>query len=322
MPFFDMPLEQLEQYRPLTNEPPDFDAFWAETLTEARQYPLDAQFVPVDSGLALLDAFDVTYSGYGGQRIKGWYLRPKHVAEALPCVVEYIGYGGGRGYPHDWVLWPSAGFAVLAMDTRGQGTSWRKGDTPDLPDGDNPHVPGFMTQGILNPRHYFYRRVFTDAVRAIEAARSREDVNPARIALHGGSQGGGITIAAAALDGSVDYALPDVPFLCHFERAVGLTNALPYQEIVAYLHTHRDYEAQVFSTLAYFDGVHFARRLKAESLWSTALMDEICPPSTVFAAYNAAPAAKAIHVYRFNGHEGGDARHTVRKLRWLRERWG
>ena len=159
-------------------------------------------------------------------------------------------------------------------------------------------------------------------VRAIEAARSRPDVDSQRIALTGGSQGGGITIAAAALDGKVAFALPDVPFLCHFQRAVGLTSAFPYQEIVAYLHTHRDAEDQVFNTLAYFDGIHFARRFKAESLWSTALMDEICPPSTVFAAYNAAPESKAIHVYRFNGHEGGDARHTVRKLHFLRERWG
>ncbi len=322
MPYFDMPLEQLEQYRPVTHEPPDFDAFWAETLADARQHPLDANFAPVDANLALIDAFDVTYSGYGGQRIKGWYLRPRSASGKLPCVVEYIGYGGGRGYPHDWLLWPSAGYATLVMDTRGQGSAWRKGDTPDIPDGANPSVPGFMTQGILNPKHYYYRRVFTDAVRAIEAARNREEVDSSRIALTGGSQGGGITIAAAALDGQVALALPDVPFLCHFEHAVGLTSAYPYQEIVAYLHTHRDREAQAFQTLTYFDGVHFARRISAEALFSTALMDETCPPSTVFAAYNAVPGPKAISVYRFNGHEGGESLHTIEKLRLLRDRWG
>jgi cephalosporin-C deacetylase len=322
MPYFDWPLEQLRQYQPQVREPADFDAFWADTLNEARQHPLEAVFEPVDAGLARIDAFDVTYSGYGGQRIKGWYLRPRGVSEALPCVVEYIGYGGGRGYPHDWLLWPSAGYATLVMDTRGQGTTWRKGDTPDIPDGANPHLPGFMTQGILNPKHYYYRRVFTDAVRAIEAARSRADVDASRIALTGGSQGGGITLAAAALDGQVALAMPDVPFLCHFERAIGLTAAYPYQEIVVYLHTHRDHEARVFDTLAYFDGVHFARRMQAEALFSTALMDEICPPSTVFAAYNAVPGQKAISVYRYNGHEGGEARHTIEKLRFLNERWG
>ncbi|HYO87099.1 MAG TPA: acetylxylan esterase [Candidatus Limnocylindrales bacterium] len=322
MPYFDWPLEQLEHYRPATNEPPDFDAFWAETLADARRHPLDARFVPVDAGLALIETFDVTFAGYGGQRIKGWYLRPQAASDPLPCVVEYIGYGGGRGYPHDWLLWPSAGYATLVMDTRGQGSSWRRGDTPDLPEGDNPHVPGFMTQGILNPRHYYYRRVFTDAVRAIEAARTRPDVDAARLALNGGSQGGGITLAAAALDGDVALALADVPFLCHFERAVGLTSAYPYQEIVAYLHTHRDHEAQAFSTLAYFDGVHFARRINAEALVSTALMDEICPPSTVFAAYNAIPGKKAINVYRYNGHEGGESLHTLEKLRLLNARWG
>ena len=322
MPFFDWPLEQCEQYQPVTNEPADFDAFWSETLADARTYPLNAEFMPVDAALGRIDVYDVTFSGYGGQRIKGWYLRPRGAAEPLPCVVEYIGYGGGRGYPHDWLTWPSAGFAVLVMDTRGQGTTWRKGDTPDIPDGANPYLPGFMTQGILNPRHYYYRRVFTDAVRAVEVARSRQDVDSSRIALTGGSQGGGITIAAAALDGNVAYAMPDVPFMCHFERAIGLTAALPYQEVVTYLHTHRDHEVQVYTTLAYFDGVHFARRLRAASLWSVALMDEICPPSTVYAAFNANPAPKQIAVYRFNGHEGGESMHTGAKLRYLRERWG
>lgn len=322
MPFFDWPLEQCQQYHPVTHEPADFDAFWAETLAVARRYPLDAQFTPVDAGLALLDSYDVTFSGYGGQRIKGWFLHPRGATGPLPCVIEYIGYGGGRGYPHDWLVWPSAGYATLVMDTRGQGTTWRKGDTPDIPDGGNPHLPGFMTQGVLDPHHYYYRRVFTDAVRAIEAARAHPVVHRARIALTGGSQGGGIALAAAALDATVAYTLPDVPFLCHFERAIGLTDKLPYQEIVTYLHTHREREAQVFATLGYFDGIHFARRLKVESLFSTAMMDETCPPSTVFAAYNAVPAKKEIAVYRFNNHEGGESLHTAAKLRFLRGHWG
>ncbi len=321
MAIFDFPLDVLQEYRPDRSEPEDFDAFWQRTLDEARQHPLNAVFEPVDTGLRLVDTWDVTFSGYGGQPIKGWYLRPAGVRTPLPCVVEYIGYGGGRGYPVEWLSWPASGYAVFVMDTRGQGTSWRKGDTPDLPDGANPHYPGFMTQGIVRPETYYYRRVFTDAVRAVEAARSREDVDASRIAVCGGSQGGGIAIAAAALVPDVQIALPDVPFLCNFRRAIDLVDTFPYHEIVHYLRHHRTQEDQILATLDYFDGMNFAPRIRATSLFSTALMDTICPPSTVFAAYNWVQAEKKIMVYKYNQHEGGGTEHFLAKQAFVQAIW-
>jgi len=322
MAFFDMPLEQLETYKPIKNEPDDFDDFWQQTLNEARQHPLNGEFVPYDAGLSLIDVYDVTYSGYGGQRIKGWYMRPKGVKNPLPCIIEYIGYGGGRGFPHEWLVWPTAGYALFVMDTRGQGSSWRHGDTPDIPDGANPSIPGFMTQGIVDPKFYYYRRVFTDAVRAVDLMKSHPDVDETHLALTGGSQGGGITIAASALSKGISLCIPDVPFLCHFRRAVGLTDNLPYQEIVKYLVSHRTKEDIVFGTLDYFDGVNFASRITAKSLFSTSLMDATCPPSTVFAAYNHLTHSKDIKVYRYNQHEGGGSHHTRAKLDFVKENWG
>lgn len=321
MPFFDLPLEELLTYKPARSEPADFDAFWQETLAEARQYDLNATFTPYDTGLALVDVYDVTYSGYGGQPIKGWYIRPAGTSEPLPCIVEFIGYGGGRNNPHDWLLWAAAGYAHFVMDTRGQGSSWSRGDTPDIPDGANPFYPGFMTQGIQDPKTYYYRRVFTDAVRAIEAVKSRPDVDASRIAVTGGSQGGGISIAAAGLSDSVALCMPDVPFLCHFRVAVGKTDKYPYQEIVKYLTIQRSVKEQVFSTLDYFDGVNFAARIQAECLFSVALMDMVCPPSTVFAAYNQINAPKQIKVYDFNEHEGGGSEHTKARLAFVNAAW-
>lgn len=77
-----------------------------------------------------LNVFDVTFHGYAGQSIKGWLLLPARRGEPLPCVIEYVGYGGGRGFPVNWLIWSSAGFAHLIMDVRGQGSSWLQGDTP------------------------------------------------------------------------------------------------------------------------------------------------------------------------------------------------
>jgi cephalosporin-C deacetylase len=179
-----------------------------------------------------------------------------------------------------------------------------------------------MTRGVLAPETYYYRRLFSDAVRAIDTARAHPAVDPARVALTGGSQGGGITLAAGGLDTSVRVVMPDVPFLCHYRRATDITDEAPYNEIVRFCKAHRDKVDAVFETLSYFDGVNFATRSKAQALFSVALMDQICPPSTVFAAYNHFAGPKEIRIYHYNDHEGGGNYQTVEKVRFLKGLWG
>jgi len=321
MAFYDLPLEELERYLPERYEEEDFYSFWKDTISESQRYPLDPVFEKVDYYLKNVDTFDVTFSGYMGQRIKGWLLLPKIRAGRLPCIVEFIGYGGGRSFPFDWLIWSSAGYAHLVMDTRGQGSSWMKGDTPDYEDVSGPQYPGFMTRGIIDPKTYYYRRVFTDAVRAVETAASFPEIDTNRIAVTGGSQGGGIALAVSGLSPLVSALMADVPFLCHYRRATEITDSHPYAEISLYCKTHRDKVDTVFRTLSYFDGVNFAARAKSSGIFSVGLMDTICPPSTVFAAYNHYRGEKEIRIYRYNNHEGGGSYHTLEKLRFIRRLW-
>ena len=321
MSTFDLPLDALRAYRPERSEQADFDAFWRRTLAEARAFPLDATFGPVDADLRLVETFDVRFNGWGGHPIKGWLLVPKHRDGALPCVVEYIGYGGGRGFPSDWLLWSAAGYAHLVMDTRGQGSHWQAGDTPDPAAHGDPHSPGYLTIGALDPERHYYRRVLTDAVRAVEAARTHAAVD-GRIAVAGGSQGGGIALAVAGLDPGVEALLSDQPFLCHYRRASEITDADPYAELARYGAAHPDRIEQLFATLSYFDGVNFAARADAPAIFSVGLMDRICPPSTVFAAYNHYRGPKELGVWPYSGHDGGGAFQRRERLRFLRQRWG
>lgn len=316
----DLTLAQLREYRPARHEPADFDEFWAETLAEAAGHPLAPRFEPVDSGLVTVAVSDVTFAGFGGEPVRGWMTVPRDAPpESLACVVEFIGYGGGRGLAHERLFWASAGFAHLVMDTRGQGSYWSAGDTPDnAPAG--PHTPGFLTKGIEDPATYYYRRVFADAVRAVAAARSHPAVDGSRVAVTGGSQGGAITLAAAALAPGLIAAMPDVPFLCHMRRAIELTDADPYQELRRYLSVHRDRVDDVFAALGYFDCVNFAARATVPALFSVGLMDEICPPPTVFAAFNHYGGDKDIRVWPYNGHEGGEAFQVTEQLAFLTAR--
>lgn len=316
--YFDMPLEELQVYRPQRDEPDDFDDFWQTTLAESRIFPLNPVFEPVEFGLKTVDTLDVSFNGYAGQTIKAWLIVPKGIQSPIPCVVTYVGYGGGRGFPTDWLLWSAAGFAELVMDTRGQGSAWMQGDTPDLPtEGSSAHYPGFMTMGILDPKTYYFRRLYTDAVRAVETARSFPAVKRDRVAVSGSSQGGGVSIAVSGLVPDLLAVMPDVPFLCHFKRAVTLTDENPYSEIQHYCKIHRQQVATVFHTLSYFDGMNFAVRSNAPALFSAGLMDTICPPSTIFAAYNHYNGKKKINIYHFNQHDGGGSHQELEKIKFL-----
>ncbi|GAA3514045.1 cephalosporin-C deacetylase [Streptosporangium album] len=318
MPLFDLPLERLREYRPERDEPADFDDFWARTLAEAAALDLAPVFTPYEIPLPAVEVFDVSFAGWDGHRINGWFVVPK-ADGPVPCVVQYIGYSGGRGFPHDHLAWPAAGYAVLVVDTRGQGGANinAPGATADPHGGGSPQAPGMMTRGILAPEDYYYRRVFTDAVRAVDVAAAHPAVDGGRIVVSGGSQGGGIAQAVAALRGEVRAALVDVPFLTHFRRAVEITGRDPYQEIVRFLATQRGSADQVFRTLSYFDGLNFAARGRVPALYSVALMDDVCPPSTVFAAYNHWQGPKEIAVWPWNNHEGGGGFQKEEQFRYL-----
>ncbi len=326
MAYFDLALDDLRAYRPEVAEPDDFDEFWASSIEQARSHELNLRTEQIDARAALIDVYDVTFAGFGGQDVKGWLRVPAGNTDRLPTVVSYIGYSGGRGMPLV-TPWVAAGYAHLELDTRGQGwntvTSFES--TPDADANAGNGNPGRMTQGIADPATYYYRRLLIDVVRSIDAALASDHVDPAKIFVTGGSQGGGMAIAAAGLaklaGQQLAGALPDVPFLSHFARAITLTDSYPYKEISDHLKARPGDLDQVLTTLSYFDGVNFSRRASCPTLFSVAMMDQICPPSTVFASFNAWGAKdRQIEVYPHNGHEGGRELQTWAKLDWVRDR--
>ncbi|MCM3615513.1 acetylxylan esterase [Microbacterium enclense] len=320
--FTDMPLDLLRAYRPALVEPDGLDAFWTETLDAARTAAGPTRLVPVEAPVRTLSVSDLTFTGFDGDEIRGWVVRP-HGDEVLPAVIEYIGYGGGRGLPGERVNWALAGYVHVIMDTRGQGSAWSLGSTPD-PHGSAAAFPGVMTRGILDPRDYYYRRLYTDAVRLVDEVRMMAGVDATRVAVTGTSQGGGLAIAAAALSGdAVAAVMPDVPFLCDFPNGIVRTPSAPFTEITRFLSVHRDEADRVLHTLSHVDGAVLARRIHAPAYFSVALMDDVVLPSGVFAAFHALSSDDvAIEEYTYNGHEGGGHRHWIKQVAWLDARLG
>ncbi len=328
MPWFDLPLAELRTYRTATEEPPGLDEWWRSQLDKARSLaepPTVTRYEPTGYGPA--EVYDVAFSGARGDRIRAWYIRPPASRAGgadgpdgpdgpASVVVKFIGYGGGRGLPADHMLLPAVGYPLFVMDSRGQGGRWTIGATGDLPGG-GPELSLVMTRGIDNPDDYYFTRLFTDAVRAVETAAELAGRSP--VAVTGISQGGGLALAAAGLLGdAVAVCHADVPFLCDIQRGITIAPDAPYTEVARFLAQQVDYETSALDTLRYVDCALLARRITAASLLSVGLMDTICPPSTVFAAYNEITAPKDIAVFSFGVHAVPPS-HQERQLRHLRE---
>jgi cephalosporin-C deacetylase len=301
----DLSEAELWAYRSVAEEPDDFDEFWARTLADATRHDLDVSMAPVATRLTTVDVFDVRFAGYGGHPIAAWLILPRGVATGTPGVVQFAGYGGGRGAPHEHLLWSAAGYAHLVMDTRGQGSGHRAGATGDPIGPSGPSASGMLTKGIQSPDDYYYRRLFIDAVRAVDVLAGVGVVDSSRIATLGASQGGAMALAAAALRSDVAATLAYSPFLCDVRRASLITDSPPYKELSTYLAAHRTAPDRVFETLSYFDGVNLAKRIRNPTWMSAALMDAVCPPSTAFGAFHNLAGPRHMTVWPYNGHEGG-----------------
>jgi cephalosporin-C deacetylase len=312
MPSIDMPLEQLRQYKPSPYRQEDFESFWESTLQESDKQPLNGELIPYDLRARGLECFAVRFDGFGGGRLAGWYLRPESRGKS-PGLCVYHGYSGRGWRPLDLIPFAAQGICVLSMDCRGQ--NGQSQDAAVYPEG---HATGWMTAGIRDPRSYYYRYVYADAVRALEVLAHRDEVDASRLAVMGTSQGGGLTLAVAALSRKPILALPDIPFLCDFRRSIAITPSGPYPEITNFLRSFPQLYEQVICTLSYFDCLNLAAWITCRTVVSNGLWDDICPPSSIYGVYNHITAEKQMEVYPFHKHEVA-YEHNELKFRLLAE---
>lgn len=297
MPSIDMPLDQCRHYKPSLYRQEDFDVYWDSTIAEATSQPINAELIPFELPAKGVQCYAVRFDGFGGGRIAGWYLRPD-ARGTFPAVCMYHGYSGRAARPLDLLALASQGICVLSMDTRGQ--NGQSQDTLLVNEG---HASGWMTKGIRDPRQYYFRYVYADAVRALELLAQRSEVDASRIAVTGFSQGGALSLAAAALSNRPILCLPDGPFLCDFRRAVQITPNGPYPEIVTFLKSFPLLYDEAMRTLSYVDLLNLSPRITATTHVGIFMWDDICPPSTIFAVYNHITAPKQAMVYPFHKHE-------------------
>lgn len=311
MPMLDMPLAQLKTYTGINPRPGDHDEYWARALAELDALDPQAEFVKADFSVPGYLFYDLWFTGVGGSRVHCRFVRPEKIEKPAPALLQFHGYGGNCGSWNEKLSWASMGYVVCAMDTRGQ-----RGQSEDRGSVGGSTQSGLIMRGIdePDPDKIYYRNVYLDTALVARIVMGLDYVDETRVSATGGSQGGALTIACAALTPTLYKAVPMVPFLCDYKRVWEMDLAVnAYADIKDYFRnfdpTHAR-EEEVFTRLGYIDLVHLAPRIKAKLQMHTGLMDNICPPSTQFAMYNHLTCEKEVVIYPDFAHEvpreGGD----------------
>ena len=296
MPGVDMPPEQLVAYAPEPYREDDFDSFWAATLAELAEADPAPRSVPVNLPLPGLQAEEIAFTGLHGGEVTGWRLRPA-VSSPGPALLVCHGYGGRAPRPLELVPYAVAGFTVLSVDCRGQ-----MGQSGPVPG--RGYVPGWMTQGLGDQWHYYYRYVYADIVRALDVLVATPGVDSSRVAVTGVSQGGGLSLVAAALSDVPSLVWSDIPFLCDFRRSVAIVDTRPYSEISDLLRARPELGGAALRSLSYFDVLNLAYRVKCKTFVTVGLWDDICPPSSIYGAFRQISSAqKELITLPFHRHE-------------------
>lgn len=304
MPLIDMPLEQLHTYEGRNPKPADFDEYWQKALAEVNAVEPGVELHPHPLKASFAECFDLYFTGVGGSRVHAKYLRPKQSQGKHPAVLMFHGYSGNSGDWNDKLNYVAQGYSVAALDCRGQG-----GLSEHLESAKGNTLRGHIIRGLEDePSRLYYRNVYLDTAQLAHIVMNFPEVDPDRVGATGGSQGGGLTLACAALEPRIKRAAPVFPFLCDYRRVWEMDLAKDaYDEIRNYFRLFdplHEREEEAFIRLGYIDCQHLAPRIQAEVLMVVGLMDTICPPSTQFAAYNKISSKKDLLIYPDYGHEG------------------
>ena len=304
MPLFEMPLEELKQYTGRNPRPDDFDAYWDKALSELQQTNPEVTLTPAPFQTSFAECFDLYFTGVRGARIHAKYLRPRQEQQVPhPALLQFHGYSGNCGDWQDKLGYVAEGFSVAALDVRGQG-----GLSEDRGGVVGNTLNGHIIRGLDDdPDNLHFRQVFLDTAQLASIVMDMPEVDADRVCAMGMSQGGGLTLACASLEPRINRLAPMCPFLCDYQRVWEMDLAVnAYAELKNYFRLfdpRHEKEQEIFTTLGYIDCQHLANRIQGNTLMAIGLMDEICPPSSQFAAYNKITADKTHVLYPDFAHE-------------------
>lgn len=269
--------------KPSLPVPDDFDAYWADQKKQLAAVPLNPTLTPVKSQIDTVDCFDLQVDCLGGKPVSGYFAKPKNAQpKSLPAVL-FVHGAGVRSSSLGAAMNTAGRIPCLALDINAHGIPNGKPDDfyKALSAGE---LNGYPQQKRDSRDTIYFRGMYLRLIRAIDFLCAQPEWDGKIVIVRGGSQGGGQSLAAAGLDSRVTAIWAAVPAICdHSGNVVDRTAGWP--RIVPRDATGKP-EPKALEAARYIDAMNFAARTKADAILSVGFIDGVCPPTSVYAAYN------------------------------------
>ena len=300
-----------EKIRPTTTLPDDFQTFWEKGKEDLAK-------IPVNPVLTLMperctdkaDVYHVSINNIKG-KIYGILCKPKEEGK-YPAILQVPGAGIRPYYGDVWMA--EKGFITFQIGIHGIPVNLDKGVYDDLMQG---ALNGYWATNMDDKDNYYYKRVYLGCVRSVDFIETLDCFDGENIAVTGGSQGGALSIVTAGLDKRIDYLAAFYPALSDLtgylsERAGGWPHLF-----------RNDFtnKPEKIETSKYFDVVNFARFVNIPGWYSWGFNDNVCPPTSTYAAYNVIPGIKELHIFQETQHWTFPEQQEM-KNEWLLEKLG
>ena len=290
----------VDRIQPTTEDPKDFDAFWADAIAEARKVSLDPRMTLVpEKCTAAVDVYHVSFRNdrSSGSRIYGMLSVPRKPGK-YPAVLHVPGAGvrpyGGTRVADDIIS--------LEIGIHGIPVNLPKELYDNL---NNGALREYHSINKADRDRHYYKRVYVGCVRAVDFIYTLPQFDGETVGVTGGSQGGAFTLVACSLDGRIRAAAPWIPFLNDFPDYFKIEH-WPGDVLVKKQHELGLSDADLYKMLSYFDVKNFTRRITCPIMMGIGLQDPTCPPHTNFAGYNLITSQKQFVIYPECKH---DTRH-------------
>lgn len=297
-----------ELIEPTVEVPEDFDEYWAAQKALLGEIPMDARLDQREApeGTGALHKFSL--ANVNDERVHGWLALPPGDGP-VPGIITFQAAGVSGIGSGNAVNWAKMGFVSMHIIHHNFDVEISREDADELRGG---ALRGYSHFGRESRDTYYFRKVFLGCVRAIDLLASQERWDGEHLVATGSSQGGGLSLCLAGLDGRITHVAANVPALCdHTGLQQGRPSGWPR------LIPADDPHGPVAEVAPYFDAVNFGRRFDGATWMAVGLIDRTCPAMTVYAAYNVLPEPKEMLVFPRMGHAvpreyGADRREWIR----------
>ena len=297
-----------EKIQPFTQEPKDFNTFWQGNLDELATIPLSyTKEIAKEYCTDKVDCYLVKIPvSRRKQCVYGYLFYPKNAQPGKHPVVLCPPGAGIKTIkePLRHKYYAENGFIRLEIEIHGLDPRLPKETFDDISRAFNSDATGYLENGIDNRDRYYMKHVYLALVRCIDLLTSLPEWDGRNVAVQGGSQGGALALVAAGLDKRVNLCVVNHPALSDMAGYTekGRTGGYPHFNRMTGLYTPSN-----ISTMAYYDVVNFARKVKATTYMTWGYNDNTCPPTTSYAVWNTLNCEKESLITPINEHWTSDA---------------